>query len=75
MKHLRWVKFMHLLWVAYDHKDREVATGYINQSGVPDSWDNRDVFIGGEKVPRYEILTDVATELDVLFHARKKYHA
>ena len=71
MKHLQYVKFMALLWVGYDHMGREVANGYVDEGGMACSWDSREVYIGGNKVPLYDILADVNSQMDMIYQRRK----
>ena len=74
MKHIRYVKFMAKLWVAYDHQDREVTNGYIDEHGLVCVWDTRDVFIQGQKVSMHSIMNDVANQMEIIYHCRKKQH-
>ena len=69
MKHIQYVRFMAKLWRAYDHADREIGDGFINDRGRAEFFyaSDRDRFsTSGIRIPAHEILEDVNNQIDIL---------
>ncbi len=60
--HVGEVKFMDKLWMAYDKKGRNIASGFINEEGKAQYYDDKVRPVYNDKneiIPSIEILMDV----------------